>query len=160
MLKKMPALFIWAYSWVHPSHLHTDLAEARPVSEWPRCSCRPKKRMSTCEKLVSGDAPPTQEVSCVIVCGVWWNGIVCVMMLLRLCCICFSGFVDFWWNSSGQSDFHWDFNGHPWGTLFGVCPGPSLPAWITVTTSTSGFSCHTPVAKWTWLDFLYFIDVV
>ena len=36
-----------------------------------------------------GVAPPTQEVACAIVLGVWWNGtndIVCIM-LSRLCCV-------------------------------------------------------------------------
>ena len=36
-----------------------------------------------------GVAPPTQEVGCAIVLGVWWKGtdlIVCILMLSRLCC--------------------------------------------------------------------------
>ena len=34
-------------------------------------------------------APPSQEVGCVVVVGVWWNVInviVCLLVLTRLCC--------------------------------------------------------------------------
>ena len=32
-----------------------------------------------------GLAPPTQEVGSVVVVGVWWNVIVCLLVLTRLC---------------------------------------------------------------------------
>ena len=50
-----------------------------------RLEKNPSRGWQLCE---GGVAPPTQEVSCVIVIGVWWNGtdvIVCILMLSRLC---------------------------------------------------------------------------
>ena len=74
-----------------------------------------------------GVAPCTQEVSCVIVLGVWWNGteiIVCilVLMLSRLCCISASllTLVDFLWLVKFFIE-----NGCPWGSGW-CCPGSSL----------------------------------
>ena len=44
-----------------------------------------------------GFAPPTQEVGGVVVMGVWWNVIVCLLVLSRLLAL----FVDFQWASGG-----------------------------------------------------------
>ena len=57
--------------------------------------------MQTQSKLWEGGvAPPTREVSFVIVLEVWQNGTdVIVLVLVAL-------FVEFWWASSGLSNFH------------------------------------------------------
>ena len=46
-----------------------------------------EERLSLCCWLCGGGfAPPTQEVDCVVVVGVWWNVIVCLLVLTRLYC--------------------------------------------------------------------------
>ena len=44
--------------------------------------------LSACEGWVivwNDIAPPTQEVGCAVVLGVWWNGTDVIVCLLRLC---------------------------------------------------------------------------
>ena len=71
------------------------------------------------EVVGDGFDPPTQEVGCVAVVGVWWNAIDVPLVLSRLCCT-IGMFVDFQWASGGRSK-----NGPPQGTRW-VCSGLSV----------------------------------
>ena len=45
-----------------------------------------EERLSVCERLwIVWVAPPTQEVGCVIVMGVWWNVLVCAVLYYWHC---------------------------------------------------------------------------
>ena len=49
----------------------------------------------------SESAPPTQEVGCVVVMGVWWNVLDVTVCLLVLSSVLVAFFVDFRWISGG-----------------------------------------------------------
>ena len=68
-------------------------------SSWRR-GCQCVKDQWLCG---GGVAPPMQEVGCIIVWVVWWNGIdgiVCILVLSKWHCL---------WTPGGQSKFHWEW---------------------------------------------------
>ena len=71
-----------------------------------------------------GFVPPTHEVGCVVVVMVWWNVIVCLLVLTGLCCTVRGLPVGFRWSVK----LSWILEEHD-GAVVGVFwPLPSAPA--------------------------------
>ena len=83
-------------AWQRPSSPVNEVGDPGGMavqSGWKRgCQC-----VKGCWLFGGGFAPPTQEVGCVVVVGVWWNFIDVIVCLLVLTSVLLALFVDFRW---------------------------------------------------------------